>query len=75
MDIIGAIKNLFGFGQAVAEEVKQHEALVNTPEMRQAAETQDAQKRIEQIEKDVANEDLTAVQKDVAAPDAGSQQR
>jgi hypothetical protein len=64
--IFAWLKALFGFGQAVSEEIKQRDAELNTPQIQAnaAAATEAAAKA--QAAKDVANPNVTDLEKDIS---------
>lgn len=66
LDIIGAIKEVFGAARATEEKLKQKEALNNTPQMQQAAQAEDMQKLQDQHKKDLAHENTEAIRRDLA---------
>ncbi len=63
MDVIGAIKEVFGAIRATEDKLAQREKLNNTPEMQAAAGAQQFQKDVDAGKKAVQNEDLDEVRR------------
>jgi hypothetical protein len=60
------IANFFGFGKAVAEEVKQRDAENNTPAMKAAATSAEDQAEADKLSEDIASGNLNRIRKDEA---------
>ena len=66
-NVVTAVANAL---TSVTDEVKQHEALQNSPAMQNALVYHRLQELLDQHRQAIADEDLDAVRKLIAAPDA-----